>query len=85
MEERNMIRWIFIILALFLFLKLIKLPLKLLFKALLSTAAGIILLVIINYIGAAVGIVIGINIINALIVAVLGLPGIALLLLLQII
>lgn len=65
------------------FLKLLKKPLKLVFKLLLNTFFGFIALVLINLLGAFIGISIGINWLNSLIVGVFGVPGVAVLLILQ--
>lgn len=60
-----------------------KKSLKLIFKLLLNTVIGIIALILVNSIGALIGISIGINLVNALVVGIFGVPGVALLLLLQ--
>lgn len=65
------------------FLKLLKKPLKLVFKLLLNTLMGFIALILINIAGAFIGISIGINWINSLVVGIFGVPGVALLLILQ--
>ena len=44
---------------------------------------GFLILILINYLGSYIGISIGINWINALVVGILGLPGAALLLILH--
>ena len=56
---------------------------KLIFKILINTALGFVALIIVNQIGAYIGVSIGINTLNAVIVGIFGLPGVALLLLLQ--
>ncbi len=68
-----------VILAIIIFTR----PMKFLLRMLVSTAVGFIVLIALNYIGSFVGISVGINLINALIVGVLGLPGLALLLILR--
>ena len=57
--------------------------LKPIFKILINTALGFVALIIVNQIGAYIGVNIGINTLNAVIVGIFGLPGVALLLLLQ--
>ena len=57
--------------------------LKLIFKILINTALGFVALIIVNQVGAYIGVSIGINTLNAVIVGIFGLPGVALLLLLQ--
>ena len=71
---------ILIALGVLLTFKLFALKIKLIFRLLFSTAAGFVFLILINYIGSFVGISLGINIVNALIIGILGLPGILLLL-----
>lgn len=64
-------------------LKIFKKPLKILLKLLVNTLIGFAALILINYLGHFVGIAIGVNWVNAAIVGVLGVPGVALLLILQ--
>lgn len=54
-------------------------PIKLIIKLLLNSMIGIILLYIINLIGAAWGLHIGINVITSIFVGLLGIPGVILL------
>ena len=72
-----------VVALLFLFVKLFKAPLRLLFKLLINTIGGFITLAIINWLGSYIGITIGVNWVNALIVGIFGLPGIGLLLILK--
>lgn len=58
-------------------------PIKILLKLIINTVIGFAALFAINYLGAFIGIAIGINWINAIIVGLLGVPGVALILLLQ--
>jgi len=64
-------------------LAIIKFPIKIIFKLLLNTALGFVALLLINAAGSFVGITIAVNWINAAIVGILGIPGVALVLLLQ--
>lgn len=64
--------------------KLFLWPLKMIFKLAVNSIAGGIVILIINYIGAFFGVMIPLNMINALIVGVLGIPGAVLLLILNI-
>lgn len=64
--------------------KLFLWPLKMIFKIAVNSIAGGIVILIINYIGAFFGVMIPLNMINALIVGVLGIPGAVLLLILNI-
>lgn len=70
---------ILIVLAVMLVFKLFSLPIRLVFRILINTAAGFALLLIFNYIGMYLGLSIGINIINALLIGILGIPGLLLL------
>jgi inhibitor of the pro-sigma K processing machinery len=62
---------------------ILKKPIKIVFKLLLNTAIGFVALLILNWLGSFIGITIAVNWINAVIVGVLGVPGVALILLLQ--
>jgi len=72
-----------VVALIFIFIKLFRAPLRLLFKLLINTIGGFITLIIVNWLGAFIGITIGINWINALIVGIFGFPGIGLLLILK--
>lgn len=67
------------ILILFLILKLFKWPLKIL----LNGIFGVILLYIVNLIGANFGFTLEINVVNALVAGILGIPGIAALIIIK--
>jgi inhibitor of the pro-sigma K processing machinery len=58
-------------------------PTKFILRLLLSTVLGFIALFVINFLGSLIGISIAVNWINAAVVGILGLPGIALLLLIE--
>ena len=64
--------------------KLFLWPLKMVFKIAVNSIAGGIVILAINYIGAYFGVMIPLNMINALIVGVLGIPGAVLLLIFNI-
>lgn len=72
-----------IILMLLLVMRIFTSPIKIIFKLLLNTILGFIVLIAINYLGAVIGLTIGVNIINALVIGCLGVPGVGLLLLLR--
>ena len=65
------------IIVLFLFGRILLLPMKLLFKLIVNSLVGGMFLVLINIAGAGAGIVMPVNIITAVIAGVLGLPGVA--------
>lgn len=67
----------------FLFFKIIRLPLKLLFKLLIHVALGFAALFLLNFFGAFVGLSLEVNLVNAAISGILGFPGVILLLLFQ--
>lgn len=71
---------LFLLLVVF---KLFSAPLRLALKVGLNTALGFLALAALDWLGPLLGLHIGVNLINALIVGILGLPGLALLVLLQ--
>lgn len=64
-------------------LMILKKPVKVIFKLVLNTLIGFLALFAINYLGGFIGITLAINWLNAVIVGVLGVPGLALLLMLK--
>ena len=75
-----------VMLALFLLLALLRIfstPLRLVLKLLGNTALGFLALWAVNTTSAVTGITLGLNLLNALILGILGLPGFVLLLLTQ--
>lgn len=58
-------------------------PLKLALRLLLSALLGLAALLALNLVGGITGVTLGLNLPNALVVGVLGVPGLVLLLLLQ--
>lgn len=68
-----------------LLLKLLKGPMKLAFKLLIHAVMGFVFLFIFNFLGAWVDMSIPLTWINAIITGVLGVPGVVILLILQII
>ena len=58
-------------------------PMRLIFKLVLNTVIGFLALFVLNWLGSYIGISVAVNWLNALIVGVLGVPGVALLLLLR--
>ena len=63
--------------------KLFSTPLRLVLKAGMNTALGFLALIALDLFSPLLGLHIGVNLINALIVGILGLPGLALLVLMQ--
>lgn len=70
-------------LLLILFFKIIAKPIKWILKLLLNALLGLVILVVVNYLGAFVGLKITVGWISALVAGVLGLPGVVLLLLIE--
>lgn len=64
-------------------LRIFTLPVRWIFKLLLNTLTGFLGLLAVNWLGSYIGVSVGINIVNALIVGTFGLPGLVLLLLLR--
>ncbi len=74
---------IFGILILLVAVKLFTAPMRWAFKAALNTALGFVGLFLFNLIGQSFGLSLGLNLLNAAVIGVLGLPGFELLLMLQ--
>ncbi len=70
------------VLLIFIFGRLFVWPLKIILKLAVNSLIGGIVIVIINTIGAGLGFLIPLNMLNALILGILGLPGAILLLIL---
>jgi inhibitor of the pro-sigma K processing machinery len=68
-----------VVAAVFIFTK----PIRKMIKLAINTVFGFISLIIVNYIGAFIGVTIGVNWVNAIIVAILGVPGVCLLFVLK--
>jgi len=71
------------VLLLWLIIKLFSKPIKWVFKLLLNTLLGFVLLLLFNYVGQFIGLSINVGWLSALITGVLGVPGIVLLLLVE--
>ncbi len=69
------------VLLLALFIRIIRLPLKWLFKLALHAAVGFVALFVFNFLGSFVGIWLEVNTFNAVVTGLLGVPGVILLLL----
>jgi len=62
---------------LILLILVLKAPIKLFFKLLLNTVVGFAVLLAFNYFGSFIGISLPVNWINAIIIGILGIPGVA--------
>lgn len=71
---------VIVVIFAFLFIKLIATPMRLVLKLLINTACGFVALFLLNMIAEITGIVFEINFLTSAIVGILGLPGVALLL-----
>lgn len=85
MEFNTIIAFLACIIFLFIFGRLFIWPLKSIFKLIINSVLGGILIYIINIVGMNFGFHIGLNAITAIIVGLLGIPGAALLVILKII
>ena len=72
-----------VIVLIILVIKIFTKPIKWILKLLINTVIGFVALIVINAVGSLIGVSIGINWINALVVGILGMPGVGLLLVLQ--
>ena len=75
MQTNNIFLYLICLLFIILIGKVFIFPLKLIFKILINSILGILLLLIINYIGQYFSFHIGINLATILIAAFLGIPG----------
>ena len=69
-----------IVLAVIVVLRLLAKPIRFIFKLLINTVLGFVLLWLINFFGAGLGIALELTLLNALVVGFLGIPGVLLLL-----
>ena len=73
----------FEIAALLLIFRLMSLPIRLIWKLVINLVCGFAALILINLLGGLLGITLGINLISIASVALLGLPGVGLLLMMR--
>ena len=83
LEINHILAFFFGLLVLYLVGKLMYFPLKIVLRLLGNAVVGGIFLLLFNVIGGFWGLSIGINVITALVVGIIGVPGIILLLLLR--
>ena len=69
--------------AVLIVMRIFTLPVKWIFKLLLNTVLGFVGLFLVNWLGSYIGISLGINVVNAVVVGTFGIPGLILLLLLR--
>ena len=71
------------ILLMLLLIRIVKTPIRWAFKLLINALMGFAALFVLNFFGAWVGLELGVNWINAIVIGVLGFPGVILLLLVK--
>ncbi len=69
------------LILIFLLGKALLVPLKVILRLLLNSVLGAVLIIVINFIGMNIGVMIPINVVNSLTVGILGVPGVIMLLL----
>ena len=69
-----------IVLGVIVVLRLLSKPIRFIFKLLINTVLGFVLLWLINFFGGGLGIALELSLLNALVVGLLGIPGVLLLL-----
>ena len=74
---------ILVVIAAVFLIRLFRKPIRWILKLLLNTAIGFAALFLLNFFGSAIGITLGLNWINALVIGVAGFPGLVLLLLIK--
>lgn len=85
MDNNAIITFLACVAGLFLFGKLFVMPIKTILKLVVNSLLGAVLIYIINLIGVNFNFHIGINIVTALVVGILGVPGAGLLVILRLI
>jgi inhibitor of the pro-sigma K processing machinery len=69
-----------IVLGVIIVLRLLAKPIRFIFKLLINTVLGFVLLWLVNFFGGGLGIALELSLLNALVVGLLGIPGVLLLL-----
>jgi len=82
-DTNMLVAYLFGIILLYIFGKVLFVPIKFLGKIVLNAIIGGGVLWILNILGGAIGIHVGINVITALAVGLLGIPGVIMLIILQ--
>ena len=79
MDFNSIIAYVACIIFLFIFGKIFLVPLKSIFKLILNSVLGGVLIYIINVVGMLFNFHIGLNIVTSIIIGILGVPGVILL------
>ena len=69
-----------IVLGVIIVLRLLAKPIRFIFKLLINTVLGFVLLWLVNFFGGDLGVALELSLLNALVVGLLGIPGVLLLL-----
>jgi len=85
MDISSLIGTVAVILAAWLLIKILALPVRFIIKLLINTLCGFVSLLIINILGGLLGFSLDIDLINCLICGVFGIPGIIVLIVLSLI
>ncbi len=85
LDFNSVLAFAFAALLLYLIARILLVPFKLIIKLVINALIGGVLLIIFNLLGAPLGLHVGINVITALVVGFLGIPGLILLILIQLI
>ena len=83
MEVPSIIVLVLAVVAVIVIAKLLAWPIKKIVKLAINCVIGAVMLLLVNYFGAAIGITVKLSIINALIAGVFGLPGVIFLIILS--
>ena len=85
LEPRVIISAIFILVVTVILFRLLVGPARLLLRLVLQIAGGMVILILFNFMTAAWGLTVGVNVINGLLVGTMGAPGLLMLVLLQLV
>ena len=85
LDFNSVLAFAFAAILLYLIARILLVPFKLIIKLVINALIGGVLLIIFNLLGAPLGLHVGINVITALVVGFLGIPGLILLILIQLI
>lgn len=72
-----------VVVGVILLLKIFSAPIRLALKLLINAGVGFLILFVVNFFGAFVDFTLGINLLNALVAGILGVPGVVLLILIK--
>lgn len=83
MESQYILAVALVVLAVYLIGKILKAPIKLAFKLLLNAFSGLLVLMIVNFLGSFIAMELTINWLNCIIAGIFGIPGVVFLFVLQ--